>query len=84
MMSRAAIEWEKLNHIEISAFQTGAGMAVDPTIAGAKAGADARTPEEAGQWTAPRGVKPAAIPDRCAHGLGRDGQRAGEPLDDRG
>jgi hypothetical protein len=53
------IEGGKLDHVEISAFQTGAGMAVDPTIAGAKASTDAQTPEEPGKWTASRGRKTA-------------------------
>jgi hypothetical protein len=84
MMSRAAIEWEKLDHIEISAFLTGADIAVDPTIAGAKGSAEAQTPHEPGQRTAsPRrkigsqsgSLRPQARPGRAEGGRssGRQG-----------
>ena len=59
-----AIAGGKLDHIEISAFQTGSGMALGPTIADAKGwpqsrntedGKSADAPESLGKWTASHG-----------------------------
>ena len=44
------IEGGKLDHIEISAFQTGSGMALGPAIADSADG-----PKPVGRWTASRG-----------------------------
>ena len=68
-----AIEGGKLDHIEISAFQTGSGMALGPAIADA-----AEAPKHLGKWTAshgrPASRDSASTPPRKTPERGKGGQ----------